>query len=285
MMLIMVPRAAVSSDRIQAVLDVESVIHDPANPVVPAAPVRGLLQLTDVEFRYPGAEDPVLRGVSFVARPGEVTALVGSTGSGKSTVVNLVPRLQDVTAGSVLVDGVDVRDLTQEDLRSRIGFVPQRAMLFSGTVGSNVRFGAPDATDDEVWDALRVAQASDFVERMAGLETRVEQGGSNLSGGQRQRLAIARAVVRQPAVFVFDDSFSALDYTTDARLRSALRGRTVQSTVLVVAQRVSTIRHADQIVVLDAGRVVGAGTHDQLLRTCSTYQEIVASQLRDEEVA
>ncbi|MFB3739722.1 MAG: ABC transporter ATP-binding protein, partial [Candidatus Velamenicoccus archaeovorus] len=224
--------------------------------------------------------------ISFTAGPGETTAIVGSTGSGKSTLVNLIPRLYDVTAGSVLIDGVDVRELAQQDLWARIGLAPQRAFLFSGTIGSNVRDGKPDADDEEVWRALEVAQAADFVRAMPeGLEAPVAQGGANLSGGQRQRLAIARAVAKRPEIYVFDDSFSALDFSTDARLRSALRAETRHATVLIVAQRVGTIMHADRIVVLAEGRVAGIGTHEELLETCDTYREIVYSQLSPEEVA
>jgi len=284
-MFVMVPRAAASADRIQEVVDAEPSVTD---PVAPVAPPRRLstLEFRDVAFRYPGAEEPVLTGISFTAGPGEVTAVVGSTGSGKSTLVNLVPRFYDATSGRVLVDGVDVRELSLEDLWGRIGLVPQRAFLFSGTVGSNVRDGREDASDEEVWAALETAQAKDFVQEMEGaLDAEVAQGGGNLSGGQRQRLAIARAVVKDPGIYIFDDSFSALDLATDARLRAALRARTTGSTVLIVAQRVGTIMHADRIVVLAEGRVVGVGTHAELLRTCETYREIVYSQLSPEEVA
>jgi ATP-binding cassette subfamily B protein len=280
----MVPRAAASADRIQEVLDTEAAITDPAEPA-PSPRRQGTLELREVAFAYPGAEEPVLSDVSFVAAPGEITAIVGSTGSGKSTLVNLIPRFYDVTAGEVLVDGVDVRGFAQEDLWSRIGFVPQRAFLFAGTVGSNVRDGKPDATDDEVWHALDVAAARDFVTEMGGLEAEVSQAGANLSGGQRQRLAIARAVVRRPEIYVFDDSFSALDFTTDARLRTALRAETRDATVLIVAQRVGTILHSDRIVVLAEGTVAGVGTHRELLETCETYREIVYSQLTPEEAA
>ena len=284
MMFVMVPRAAASADRIQEVLDTEPEITDPEAPA-PSPPRRGTLEFRDVEFRYPGAEEPVLSRVSFSTGPGEITAIVGSTGSGKSTLVNLVPRLYDITGGAVLVDGVDVRHLAQEDLWSRIGFVPQRAFLFSGTVATNVRDGKPEATDDEVWHALDIAAAQDFVREMGGLEAQIDQGGANLSGGQRQRLAIARAVVRRPEVYVFDDSFSALDFTTDAQLRAALRAETRQAAVLIVAQRVGTIMHADRIVVLAEGSVAGVGTHQELLDTCETYREIVYSQLTPEEAA
>lgn len=282
MMFVMVPRAAASADRIQEVLDVVPSITDPEAPE-PSPPRRGTLEFRNVEFRYPGAEAPVLSRISFSASPGEITAIVGSTGSGKSTLVNLVPRFFDATDGAVLVDGVDVRRFAQEDLWSRIGLVPQRAFLFSGTVGTNVRDGRPHADDEEVWHALRVAAADDFVTAMGGLEAPVDQGGANLSGGQRQRLAIARAVVRRPEIFVFDDSFSALDFTTDARLRAALRAEAREATVLIVAQRVGTIMHADRIVVLAEGSVAGVGTHQELLDTCQTYREIVYSQLTPEE--
>ena len=284
MIFVMVPRAAASAERINAVLDVDPAVTDPPTPQLPGP--RAALELRDVDFGYPGAEQQVLCGVSFVAAPGEVTAVVGSTGSGKTTLVNLVPRLYDVTGGQVLLDDVDVRELSRAQLWSRIGFVPQRAFLFSGAVASNLRVGNPDATTEQLWHALEVAQAADFVRGLAdGLDATIEHGGGNLSGGQRQRLAIARAVVRQPDLYVFDDSFSALDYATDARLRAALRHETVRSAVLVVAQRVSTIMFADRIVVLEGGRVVGVGRHDDLLTSCQTYREIVESQITDVDAA
>jgi ATP-binding cassette subfamily B multidrug efflux pump len=283
-MFVMVPRAAASAERIQEVLDTEPTVLDPETPAT--APRLGTLEFRDVEFRYPGAEDPVLSGISFSAGPGEVTAIVGSTGSGKSTLVNLVTRLHDVTGGAVLVDGTDIRELAQQDLWGRIGLVPQRAFLFSGTVASNVRDGDEHASDEEVWHALRVAQAGDFVEEMPeGLEAPITQGGTNVSGGQRQRLAIARAVLKRPEIYVFDDAFSALDFTTDALLRAALRAETAHATVLIVAQRVGTIMHADRILVLADGSIAGVGTHEELLETCPTYQEIVYSQLTPEEAA
>ncbi|MGZ4151845.1 MAG: ABC transporter ATP-binding protein [Actinomycetota bacterium] len=282
---VLVPRAAASADRIQEVLDVESTVLDPATPA-PSPERLGRLEFRDVTFRYPGADEPVLSNISFTARPGETTAIIGSTGGGKSTLVNLIPRLYDVSAGSVLVDGVDVRELGQQDLWSRIGLVPQRAFLFAGTIGSNVRDGREDATEDEIWHALSIAQASEFVREMPdGLESPVAQGGANLSGGQRQRMAIARAVVKRPEIYIFDDSFSALDFATDARLRTALHAETSDATVLIVAQRVGTIMHAERIIVLADGRIAGIGTHDELLETCDTYREIVFSQLSPEEVA
>jgi ATP-binding cassette subfamily B protein len=239
-----------------------------------------------VEFRYPGAEHPVLCDVNLVAMPGETTAVIGSTGSGKTTLLNLIPRLFDVTGGSVVVDGVDVRRLDPAFLAERVGLVPQRPYLFSGTVASNLRYGDPHATDEQLWEALEIAQAADFVRAMPqGLEAPIAQGGTNVSGGQRQRLAIARALVRRPEIYLFDDAFSALDLATDARLRAALRPVTREATVLIVAQRVSTIRDADLILVLEDGAVVGRGTHEELLEACATYQEIVASQLSAEEAA
>ncbi|WP_116952450.1 ABC transporter ATP-binding protein [Jiangella endophytica] len=284
-MLVMVPRATVCAERIGEVLDTESSVVPPAEPVT-SLPRSISLELRDAEFAYPGAESPVLRDISFTVEPGTTTAVVGSTGSGKTTLVNLVPRLIDATAGQVLAGGVDVRRLDPEVLRERIGLVPQKAYLFSGTVASNLRYGNPDATDDELWEALRIAQAADFVADMSeGLETPIAQGGTNVSGGQRQRLAIARALVRQPGIYLFDDSFSALDLATDARLRAALRPHTTDAAVVIVAQRISTVIDADQIVVLDDGAVVGLGTHDELLETCPTYAEIVESQLTAEEAA
>jgi ATP-binding cassette subfamily B multidrug efflux pump len=283
-MFVVVPRAAVSSDRIAEVLATEPSIHDPAEPVSPAR--TGRVEFRDVEFRYPGAEDPVLRGISFTAGPGETTAIVGSTGSGKSTLVNLLPRFYDVTGGSVLVDGVDVRNLKLDDLWARIGVIPQRAFLFSGTVASNVRYGDDEASDDDLWHALEVAQARDFVEEMEGtLQASISQGGTNVSGGQRQRLAIARALVKRPEIYIFDDSFSALDFRTDSLLRAALRRELGTATVLIVAQRVGTIMNADRIVVLEDGAVAGIGTHAELMASCETYREIVYSQLSEEEVA
>lgn len=284
-MVMMLPRAEVCAERIQEVLATESSVVPPAAPVTELRG-RGHLELRAVEFRFPGAEEPVLKDVSLVARPGEVTAVIGSTGSGKSTLLGLIPRLSDATAGTVLVDGVDVRELDAEVMARAVGLVPQKPYLFSGTVASNLRYGHPDASDEELWQALETAQAKDFVEAMdQGLDAPIAQGGSNVSGGQRQRLAIARALVRKPEIYLFDDSFSALDYATDARLRAALARETGDATVLIVAQRVSTIRDADRIVVLDEGRVVGTGTHTELMASNETYREIVLSQLTEEEAA
>jgi ATP-binding cassette subfamily B protein len=285
-MFILIPRAAVSSGRIREVLDTEPSIHDPEVPVVPSPDGldRGVVEFRDLEFRYHGAEQPVLRGISFRAAPGQTTAIVGSTGSGKSTLVNLIPRFYDATAGTVLVDGVDVRAMNREDLWDRIGVIPQKAFLFSGTVGSNLRFGKADATDDELWRALEIAQGKDFVSEMeGGLDAPIVQGGTNVSGGQRQRLSIARAIVKDAPIYVFDDSFSALDFATDARLRAALERELGHATVIIVAQRVGTILNADQIVVMDDGAVVGIGTHRELLESNETYREIVYSQLSESE--
>ncbi len=284
-MFVMVPRAEVCAERIVEALDTEPDVRPPASPVS-IGTVRGRLELRDVEFKYPGAAQPVLHEVSLVAEPGQVTAIIGGTGSGKTTVVNLVPRLFDATGGGVLIDGVDVRDLDPAVLSGLIGLVPQRPYLFSGTVASNLRYGRPDATDPELWRALEIAQARDFVAQMkGGLDAGIAQGGTNVSGGQRQRLAIARAVVHQPAIYLFDDSFSALDYATDAALRAALARETSAATVLIVAQRVATIRNADKIIVMDAGRVVASGTHDELMASDQTYREIVLSQLTEQEAA
>jgi ATP-binding cassette, subfamily B, multidrug efflux pump len=282
---VLAPRAAVCADRVQEVLDTPSSVVAPDSPVTELR-MRGELELRDVGFKYPTAEAPVLCGITLRARPGETTAIIGSTGSGKTTLLNLVPRLFDVTEGAVLVDGADVRDLDPQLLWSRIGLIPQKPYLFSGTVASNLRHGRPDATDDELWAALEIAQAADFVRAMPeGIDSPVAQGGTNVSGGQRQRLAIARALVRKPGIYLFDDSFSALDLATDARLRAALEPVTADATVVIVAQRVSTIAHADQILVLEDGSPVGLGTHRVLLATCPTYAEIVSSQLTAEEAA
>ncbi|GAA1005831.1 multidrug ABC transporter ATPase [Streptomyces sp. F-3] len=284
-MFMMVPRAEVCAERIQEVLDTDSSV------VPPAAPVTGLrrhghLEIRGAGFRYPGAEEPVLKDVDLVARPGEVTAVIGSTGSGKSTLLGLVPRLFDATEGEVLVGGVDVRTLDPKVLARTVGLVPQKPYLFSGTVATNLRYGNPDATDEELWHALEVAQAKDFVSRLeGGLNAPISQGGTNVSGGQRQRLAIARTLVQRPEIYLFDDSFSALDYATDAALRAALARETAEATVVIVAQRVATIRDADRIVVLDEGRVVGTGRHHELLENNETYREIVLSQLTEAEAA
>ncbi len=284
MMFVMVPRAVVSSGRVREVLETVPSIADPVAPVSPER--RGRVEFKDVEFRYPGAEEPVLRAISFEANPGETTAIVGSTGSGKSTLINLLPRLYDVTGGTVLVDGVDVRAMDRMDLWARIGFVPQKAFLFGGTVASNLRLGDAQADDDTIWKSLEIAQAKQFVQEMPdGLEAPISQGGTNVSGGQRQRLAIARALAKRPEIYIFDDSFSALDFRTDARLRAAIDRELGSATVIIVAQRVGTILHADRIVVLDQGQINGIGTHDELMRSCEVYQEIVLSQLTEEEVA
>jgi ATP-binding cassette, subfamily B, multidrug efflux pump len=281
-MSMMIPRASVSAERISEVLDTDSSVVPSENPVTALAHAAAL-EFRDVSFHYPGAETAVLQNVSFVARPGQTTAIIGSTGAGKTTLIGLIPRLFDVSSGGVYYGGVDVRQLELDVLWSRIGLIPQKAFLFSGTVASNLRYGKTDASDAELFEALRIAQAKDFVEESGGLEYAITQGGSNVSGGQRQRLAIARALVRRPEVYLFDDAFSALDLATDARLRQALRPVTREAVVIVVAQRVSTIIDAEHIVVLDAGRVVGQGTHAELLKSCATYQEIVLSQAAAEE--
>ena len=283
--LIMVPRAAVCADRISEVLNTESSVRPPVTPIRNFTGV-GELVFENAEFQYPGAAEPVLRDISLTASPGQTTAIIGSTGAGKTTLLSLVPRLFDATGGRVLVDGIDVREIDPEALWERIGLVPQRPYLFSGTVASNLRYGNPDATDDELWEALEIAQGKDFVAAMpAGLDSPIAQGGTNVSGGQRQRLAIARALVRKPEIYLFDDSFSALDLATDARLRAALAPVTADACVVIVAQRVSTIIDADQIVVLEDGAIVGRGSHDELLQTCPTYVEIVESQRSAEEAA
>jgi ATP-binding cassette subfamily B multidrug efflux pump len=282
---LMAPRAAVCAERIIDVLDTVPSVAAPELPIAVADTV-GTLELRDVEFRYPGAEEPVVQGVSLTSLAGQTTAVIGSTGAGKTTLVNLVARLFDVTGGQVLIDGVDVRELALEELWRRIGLVPQKPYLFTGTVATNLQYGKPDATEAEMWEALEVAEAADFVRAMpGGLDARIAQGGSNVSGGQRQRLAIARALVRRPEIYLFDDSFSALDVATDARLRARLVPWTRDATVLVVAQRVSTIVNADQILVLEDGRPVGLGPHDELIATCPTYAEIVASQVGEGEAA
>jgi ATP-binding cassette subfamily B multidrug efflux pump len=281
----MIPRASVSADRIQEVLDTEPSVVPPPDPVRQVV-THGALEFREVGFHYPGAEHPVLTGVSFATAPGQTTAIVGSTGAGKTTLVNLILRLFDSTEGSVFVGGVDVHDLDPDVLWSTIGLVPQRPYLFSGTVASNLQFGKPDATDAEMWTALEVAQAADFVRDMpGGLHARIEQGGTNVSGGQRQRLSIARALIRKPDIYVFDDSFSALDLATDARLRAALGPYTKDAAVVIVAQRVSTISAADCIIVLEDGVVIGRGTHDELMRDNPTYAEIVQSQIGEKSAA
>jgi ATP-binding cassette subfamily B protein len=285
MMFIMLPRAAASADRINQVLAMVPEIND-APQVKEANERRGYVEFQDVTFSYPGAEEPALSNVSFCARPGEVTAIIGGTGAGKSTLVNLIPRFYDIASGRLLVDGVEIREMAQEHLREKIGLVPQKAILFSGTISDNIRYGKEDASDEEVRQAAEVAQATEFIASMKhGFASTIAQGGTNVSGGQKQRLSIARALVRRPEIYIFDDSFSALDFKTDARLRAALKREVREATVLIVAQRVSTVMDADQILVLDEGRLAGVGTHRELMRTCEVYREIVTSQLSMEEIA
>jgi ATP-binding cassette subfamily B multidrug efflux pump len=281
----MIPRASVCADRIGEVLDTVPSVTPPAQPIASVSE-HALIEFDSVEFRYPAADSAILHDISFCVRSGETTAVIGATGAGKTTLVHLIPRLMDTTGGTVRVNGVDVRDLEPALLAATVGVVPQLPYLFSGTVASNLRYGNPEASDEQLWSALRIAQADEFVRAMPdGLNAAISQGGTNVSGGQRQRLAIARAIVRQPEIYVFDDAFSALDMATDARLRAALETEMRNTAVLIVAQRVSTIRNADRIIVLDAGRMCGEGTHDELLQTCETYKEIVASQMRAEEAA
>ena len=282
---IMVPRAAVSVDRIGEVLATEATIKNPKNPIQAAPDGDGKVEFEHVTFAYAGADDPVLFDISFTALPGQTTAFVGSTGSGKSTLINLIPRFYDATKGSVKIDGIDVRDMRMEDVYSKIGFVPQKGVLFSGTVESNVKYGAANASLDDVQKAAEIAQAKEFIENLQGeYQAEIAQGGTNISGGQKQRLSIARAIIRNPELFIFDDSFSALDFATDAKLRAALSHATKNKTVLIVAQRISTIMNADKIIVLDEGRIVGQGTHLQLMKSCEVYREIASSQLSEEEL-
>ena len=286
MMFIFLPRAAVSGDRIADVLETEVGIKDPETPKTFKEPVRGEIEFRDVSFRYPDAKDDVIQNISFSAKPGQTTAFIGSTGCGKSTVINLIPRFFDVTQGSIFLDGIDIRDVRQSDLRDTIGFVPQKGTLFSGTIESNLLYADPDAGPELLKTAVEIAQASEFVfASEEGLNSEISQGGTNVSGGQRQRLAIARALVKKPPIYIFDDSFSALDFKTDSTLRRELKQKTGESTVLIVTQRVATVKNADQIIVLDEGRIVGKGTHQELMKTCETYQEIASSQLSKEELA
>jgi ATP-binding cassette subfamily B protein len=283
---IMLPRAAVSGDRIADVLETEPSIIDPPSPVKFPAPFTGTVEFRNVSFRYPGAEADVLHDLNFTAQPGETTAFIGSTGSGKSTLVNLIPRFYDVTEGEILIDGTDIRSVTQHDLREKIGYIPQKANLFSGTIESNLRYADEAASPEILTLAADIAQASSFIaEKPEGLATEISQGGTNVSGGQRQRLSIARALVKQAPIYIFDDSFSALDFKTDAALRRALKEKTSQSALLIVTQRVSTVKNAEQIIVLDEGRIVGKGTHSELMETCEVYREIALSQLGIEELA
>ncbi|HJD46027.1 MAG TPA: ABC transporter ATP-binding protein/permease [Candidatus Mediterraneibacter norfolkensis] len=285
MLSIMLPRAAVAADRVEEVLQSKTVIHDPDQSKAFDESEKGMLRFDHVSFRYPGAEENVLHDITFTAKPGQTTAIIGSTGSGKSTLVNLIPRFYDVTEGSITLDGVDIREVSQHDLRERLGYVPQKGLLFSGDIASNIMFGNPDGSEEDMVEAAEIAQATEFIEAKPDrYESHIAQGGSNVSGGQKQRLSVARAIAKHPEVFIFDDSFSALDFKTDVTLRKALKKRTKNSTVLIVAQRISTILNAEQIIVLDEGRVAGMGTHSELLGTCEVYQQIAASQLSEEEL-
>ncbi|EKN65485.1 ABC transporter-like protein [Neobacillus bataviensis LMG 21833] len=285
MMFVMIPRASVSAVRINEVFETNADIQDPAAPV-PAKMQKGQVEFSNVTFSYPGAEMPAISDISFKMNPGEVTAIIGGTGSGKSTLINLIPRFYDVDSGKVLVDGIDVREITQESLRQKVGFVPQQAVLFTGTISENIRYGKEDATDEEVDHAAEIAQATEFISEMPdGFHSVIAQGGTNVSGGQKQRLSIARALIRKPEIYIFDDSFSALDFKTDAKLRAALKAETAFATMLIVAQRVSTIMDADQIIVLENGEIAGIGKHKELMETSKVYREIVMSQLSEEEIA
>jgi ATP-binding cassette subfamily B multidrug efflux pump len=285
MMFVMIPRASVSAVRINEVLGMKADIKDPTQ-AAPKTASKGYVEFQNVTFSYHGAEMPAISTISFSMNPGEVTAIIGGTGSGKSTLINLIPRFYDVDSGKVLVDGVDVREMTQEQLREKIGFVPQQAVLFTGTIAENIRYGKDDASDEEVRHAAEIAQATEFISTMpGGFDAVIAQGGTNVSGGQKQRLSIARALVRKPEIYIFDDSFSALDFKTDSKLRAALKQETTDSTLLIVAQRVSTIMDADQIIVLDDGKISGMGTHKELMGTSPVYREIVMSQLSEEEIA
>ncbi|GAE87334.1 ABC transporter ATP-binding protein [Acetivibrio straminisolvens] len=286
MMFIMLPRASVSAQRVAEVLDVNPEITDPVSPKHYEKKINGIVEFRNVSFRYPGANEDMLKGISFTALPGQTTAIIGSTGAGKTTLVNLIPRFYDVTAGQILIDGIDIRDVPQHELREHIGYVPQKSMLFSGTIESNLKYADENAIEDEIRTACEIAQAIEFIsQKPDSFRSEISQGGSNVSGGQRQRLSIARAIVKKPEIYIFDDSFSALDFKTDASLRKALKKHTASSTVIIVAQRVSTIKNAEQIIVLDEGRIVGIGTHNELIKNCNTYREIVSSQLSKEELA
>ena len=281
----MLPRAAVAADRVEEVMQSKTVIRDPEQPKSFDSGRKGMLRFDHVSFRYPGAEENVLHDITFTAKPGQTTAIIGSTGSGKSTLVNLIPRFYDVTEGSITLDGTDIREVSQHELRERLGYVPQKGLLFSGNIASNIMFGNPDGSEEEMVEAAEIAQATEFIETKPDrYESHIAQGGSNVSGGQKQRLSIARAIAKHPEVFIFDDSFSALDFKTDVTLRKALKKRTKDSTVLIVAQRISTILNAEQIIVLDEGRIAGIGTHSELLENCEVYQQIAASQLSESEL-
>ena len=285
MMSVMIPRASVSAGRICEVIETEPTIEDPKNAKEFSGNKKGVVEFKNVSFKYPDAEENILSDISFTAKPGETTAFIGSTGSGKSTLINLIPRFFDVTEGQILVDGVDIREVTQKDLRDKIGYVPQKGILFTGTIASNLRYGNPDATDEQIREAAEIAQATEFIDsKPEGFDTKIAQGGTNVSGGQKQRLSIARAIAKNPEIYIFDDSFSALDLKTDAALRKALKKKTGDSTVLIVAQRISTILHAEQIIVLDEGKVIGKGTHEELLKNCEVYKQIALSQLSKEEL-
>jgi ATP-binding cassette subfamily B protein len=286
MMFIILPRASVSGDRIADVLETEPVIKEPQEPKQFSEPFKGTIEFRNVSFRYPAAEEDVLHDISFTAQPGQTTAFIGTTGSGKSTIVSLIPRFYDVTEGAVLVDGTDIREMGQHDLRDHIGYIPQKSNLFSGTIESNLRYADENASDDDLKLAADIAQASEFINsKTEGMQAEVSQGGSNVSGGQKQRLAIARALVKKAPIYIFDDSFSALDYKTDAALRKALKKNTSQSALLIVTQRIATIKNAEQIIVLDEGRIVGKGNHNELMKNCEVYRGIALSQLSKEELA